>query len=128
MTQATAVTMDGEWSGADWAAMSGSVLAGLGLLGAAFKFVVTWFGGRQEKRLAELERQMTAQGKQVAVLTNQLQAVAYYGMAMHAKLTMHAPESPELAEWDRVMRTIYPLVVDTPADLLRRTIRLDEGS
>lgn len=95
--------------------------AGFAGLGTAIvvlvKFLVAWIGGRQDKRIEKLE-------KQVAMLGNRLNAVAFHGMALHARLKVVAPDSPELANWERLMRDAFPLDLNTPSEMLATAAKL----
>lgn len=115
MTHVGVATMD-NWGGD---AAQAASWAGIGTAGVVLvRFLISWIGGRQNLRIDKLEQQVLS-------LSNRLNAVAYYGMAMHARLKIVAPDSPELDAWDKVLRGAFPLDPNTPAELRELAKKLD---
>ncbi len=102
------------------AADVGQLVGGAGALGAGWMFLrwlLTLAGGRQDARIAKLEREV--QG-----LTSRLMAVAQVTMELAADVERFDPESASLKRARSALKKAFPLQPDTP-DLAAMAAEID---
>lgn len=96
-------------------------------IGAGVRWFLTLMGGRQDRRIAELERRLDAaeQREREAIereriTNNRLNTLALHGMAVAAV----SPPSAELSAWKEVIHRLFPVDSETPMSLLERALRV----
>lgn len=99
----------------------GQIVGGAGALGAGWMFLrwlLTLAGGRQDARIAKLEREVEA-------LTSRLMIVAQAAMELAADVERLDPESPSLKRARSALKKAFPVPSHQPADLAAMAAQVD---
>ena len=91
------------------------IVAALVSLGGGIK----WLFGRRESRMSKLERRVDRLNAKVVMIGGALATAV-------GELRLHAPLSPNLAHYDRVLRVAFPVDRGTPQDLAALVERLNQ--
>lgn len=88
-------------------------------LAAAIRWIVQWLSGRNEKRLAALERESRDHAARTVIVGEALALL----LAEHRLLVSGSSDAILRAE--RALKKVFPLMPDVPASLLDLAAKLD---